>query len=80
MLSPEEKRAKDERSVEELLNFIENGGGGAGAIPRGSKKKKGKPGRRLSPSGASSHPSEVGAMMSNPRPGTSISRQMILCP
>ena len=37
--------------MDELLSFIENGGGGGtAATPRGSRKKKGKQSRRLSPS------------------------------
>ena len=47
LLTLEEKRAADERSVDELLSFIENP---SSSTPRGSKKKKGKQGRKLSPS------------------------------
>ncbi len=52
MLTLEEKRQQDERSVDELLSFIENdsGGGSTAATPRGSKKKKGKQSRKPSPS------------------------------
>ena len=49
MLTLEEKRQQDERSVDELLSFIEDGGGRAGATPRGSKKKKGKQSRKVLP-------------------------------
>jgi len=49
VLTYEEKRQQDERSVDELLSFIENGGGSTSATPRG-KKKKGKQSRKLSPS------------------------------
>ena len=50
-LTPEEAREKGERSVEELLSFIENGGGagGSGGAKGAKKKSKSKQPRKLSP-------------------------------
>ncbi|CAL5221830.1 g4088 [Coccomyxa viridis] len=59
-LTMEEKRQQDERSVDELLSFIENDGAAStSTTPRGSKKKKGKQSRKLSPSQDAQHNSST---------------------